>query len=83
MISRYDEFQRAVQEELRSVLDGREGFLYNILRYHLGWVDQHGAPEAGLEYGGPPLHFQGAMALVCCEALGTDYRQALPAAAGV
>lgn len=79
MITRYDEYQAAVNEELRAVFEGREGFLYNILRYHLGWVDQHGSPESGSS----PLHFQGAMALVCCEALGVDYRQALPAAAGV
>ena len=79
MISRYDEYQGAVQEELRAVFEGREGLLYKILRYHLGWVDQHGSPEDG----GPPLHFQGAVALVACEALGADFRQALPAAAGV
>ena len=79
MITRYSEYQAALNEELRAVFEGREGFLYNILRYHLGWVDQHGAPEGG----GSPLHFQGAMALACCEALGADYRRALPVAAGV
>ena len=79
MITRYDEYQRAVNEELRAVFEGRDGFLYNILRYHLGWVDQDGIPQDGA----PPLHFQGALALACCEALGADYRQALPAAAGV
>ena len=79
MITAYDKYQQAVEEELRAVFEGREGFLYNILRYHLGWVDQHGAPQGG----GPSLHFQGAVALACCEALGADYRQALPASAGV
>ncbi len=79
MITRYDEYRQAVEEELRDVFDGREGFLYNLLRYHLGWVDQHGTPQDG----GPPLHFQGAVALVCCEALGAEFRAALPAAAGV
>ena len=79
MIARYDEYQRAVEGELRDVFDGREGFLYNLLRYHLGWIDQHGSPQGG----GPPLHFQGAVALVSCEAMGADFRQALPAAAGV
>ena len=79
MIARYSDYQQAVEEELREVFDGRSGFLYNLLRYHLGWVDQHGSPQNG----GPPLHFQGAVALVCCEAMGADFRQALPAAAGV
>ena len=79
MIARYAEYQQAVEQELRDVFDGRDGFLYNLLRYHLGWVDQHGQPQGG----GPLLHFQGAVALVCCEGLNADFRQALPVAAGV
>ena len=79
MIAKYDEYQRAVEAELLDVFEGREGFLYNLLRYHLGWIDQQGSPQDG----GPRLHFQGAVALVCCEAMGADYHRALPAAAGV
>ena len=79
MISRYDEYRQGVEEELRAIFDGREGFLYNLLRYHLGWVDQQGGPQDG----DTALHFQGAVAIASCEALGADYRPALPAAAGV
>ena len=79
MISRYDEYRQGVEEELRDIFEGREGFLYNLLRYHLGWVDQQGRPQDG----GPMLHFQGTMALAACEALGADFPAALPAAAGV
>ena len=62
---------------MRDLFEGRNGFLYNILRYHLGWVDEHGRPEEGAT----PLHLQGAVPLACCEGLGGDYRAALPAAA--
>ena len=79
MIARYEEYREAVEAELRDVFEGRDGFLYNLLRYHLGWVDQQGMPEDA----GTPLHFQGAVALCCCEALGADFRLALPASAGV
>ena len=79
MISRYDEYRQSVERELRDIFEGREGFLYNLLRYHLGWVDQQGRPQDG----GTPLHFQGAVALAACQALGADFRAALPAAAGV
>lgn len=79
MIAKYEEYRRAVEAELRDVFDGREGFLYNLLRYHLGWVDQHGRPEDG----NTPLHFQGATALIACEAVGGDFQVALPTAAGV
>ena len=64
---------------MRAVFDGREGFLYDLLRYHLGWVDQQGRPQDSE----PALHFQGGLALAACEALGADFRAALPAAAGV
>ena len=79
MISRYEEYRQGVEGELRRLFDGREGFLYNLLRYHLGWVDQHGMPLDDVT----ALHFQGAVALTACEALGGDYGPALPAAAGV
>ena len=79
MISRYDEYRQSVERELRDIFEGRGGFLYNLLRYHLGWVDQQGMPQDV----GTPLHFQGAVALAACEALDADFRAALPAAAGV
>lgn len=79
MISIYDEYRQSVERELRDIFEGREGFLYNLLRYHLGWVDQQGRPQDS----GTPLHFQGAMALAACQALDTEFGAALPAAAGV
>ena len=79
MISRYDEYRQGVERELSDIFEGREGFLYNLLRYHLGWIDQEGRPQEG----GPALHFQGAVALAACEGLGADFRPALSAAAGV
>ena len=79
MISRYDEYRQGVEEELRAIFNGRDGFLYKLLRYHLGWVDQQGRPQEGTT----ALHPQGAISLACCEALGGDFRKALPAAAGV
>ena len=79
MISRYEEYRRGVEEELRGIFEGREGLLYKLLRYHLGWIDQHGETLDGVT----ALHFQGAVALATCEAVGADFRRALPAAAGV
>ena len=49
------------------------------MRYHLGWVDQQGQPQAG----SAPLNFQSALALASCEALGGDFQNALPVAASV
>ena len=53
--------------------------MYDVLRYHLGWLDQQGQPQAS----SAPLNFQSALALASCDALGGDYRNALPVAASV
>lgn len=79
MIAKYETYRQAVEAELHDVFDGRDGYLYNLLRYHLGWVDQHGQPDEG----STPLHFQGAVALVACDAAGGGFQAALPAAAAV
>ena len=68
-----------MEDELRTVFESREGFLYDVLRYHMGWVDQQGQPQSGSS----PLNFQSALALASCDALGGDYRNALPVAASV
>ena len=80
MITGYDEYRQGLAQELAAVFAGRDGFLYNLLRYHLGWVDAQGQPADG---DGPPLHLPGALALASCQALAGDFRPALPAAAGV
>ena len=64
---------------MKDVFSGREGFLYDLLRYHFGWADQRGQPE-DLPLA---LHLQSLLALVCCEALSGDFQAALPAAAGI
>jgi geranylgeranyl diphosphate synthase type I len=70
---------KALDEELRELFSSREGFLYDVLRYHLGWTGRRGTPEDNAA----PLHFPSMLALVSCEALSGDFRPALPAAAGV
>ncbi len=76
---RYEAYRQGVDEELKAVFEPRQGFLYRVLRYHLGWVDQQGQPEPGTT----PLHFQAMLALAACDSLGGDFRNAIPAAASV
>ena len=64
---------------MREVFTGRQGFLYDMLRYHLGWIDQQGQPLDNLF----PLGFQPALSLAVCRAIAGDMEPALPAAAGV
>ena len=64
---------------MKEVFASRGGFLYDVLRYHLGWVDQRGSPE----HTSRRLHFPPALALASCEALSGDFRAAMPAASAI
>ncbi|PKB73568.1 MAG: hypothetical protein BZY75_01200 [SAR202 cluster bacterium Io17-Chloro-G7] len=65
--------------ELREVFAERQGFLYDVLRYHLGWTDEVGQPTDNPM----ALYLPTLLALVCCQALSGDFQASLPAAAGV
>ena len=76
----YEAYRAAVDGALRAIFAGRQGILYDILRYHLGWVDERGEASGDAL---TPLHYPGALALAAGEAVGGDYRPALAAAAAV
>lgn len=72
----------ALNDELRLVVDRffpGPPELGVMLRYHLGWVDEQGNPAS--VYAGK--QFRPLFLLLCAEAAGGDWRQALPAAAAV
>ena len=76
----YDRYRAVVDAELRDAFDGRQGMLYDLLRYHLGWVDERGnLAESALT----PLHHCGILALAAAEAVSGDYGPAVSAAAAV
>ncbi len=75
----YSLYQQALTQELQGLLASRQGFLYNLLRYHLGWVDQRGQPEETT----PTPHLPSMLALASCQALGGGFQPALPVAAAV
>lgn len=64
---------------MRQVLDKRPLAHYGMMRYHLGWETVDGKPHEGVT--GKML--RPTLCLLACEAVGGDYRCALPAAAGI
>ena len=65
---------------MRASLSNRQGMLYDLVRYHLGWVDERGNPA---EAAATPLHYCGVLALAAAEAVSGDYGPAVPAASSV
>ncbi len=72
----------ALKTEMHRIVSGQggePGLLYGMLRYHLGWVDEHLAPAQS--DGGK--HVRPTILLLATEAQQGEWRQALPAAAAV
>lgn len=74
-----ERYRIEIDAELRSVLAERRSPLYDMMRYHFGWIDEKGNPQQGLV--GKAL--RPTLCLLACEAVGGDYHQALPAAAAL
>jgi geranylgeranyl diphosphate synthase type I len=72
----FDRYREEFEAEERAVFRGRDLPFYDMLRYHLGWVDAQGNPLP--QDGGKAL--RPTLCLLACEAAGGDYRKALPAA---
>ncbi len=76
VLSRY---RRDVESELRSAVPQDDAGLHQALRYHLGWIDEHGHPSTSAEGKG----LRPTLCLLTCEAVGGVPEQALPAAVAV
>jgi len=71
-------FRQPIEDGLRAALGGSLP-LYDMLRYHLGWVDAEGRPRK--DAGGKGV--RPVLCLVACEGVGGEAVQALPAAVAV
>ena len=74
-----ERYRTEVNEEMQAVLAQRTSPLYDMLRYHLGWVNEQGRSSG--EGGGKAL--RSTLCLLACEAVSGDYRIALPVAASL
>lgn len=74
-----ERYRVEIDAELRSVLAERQSRLYDMMRYHFGWIDQEGNPQQGLV--GKAL--RPTLCFLVCEAVGGEYRRALPAAVAI
>ncbi len=72
-------YRPAIETALREAFDPSAPQPYGLMRYHLGWEDQHGKV---VEARGGKL-LRPTLCLLCCDAAGGDWRQALPAAAAL
>lgn len=74
-----EKYHADLDSELEAVLQPREGLLYNMMLYQLGWADKQGEP---LPKPRPPRPYA-LLALLSSEAVGGNHRPALPTAAAM
>jgi geranylgeranyl diphosphate synthase, type I len=74
-----EKYRSEVDGEIRSIFDGHHMPLYDMMRYHFGWIDENGNDVRN--NAGKAL--RPALCLYSCEAVGGNYRRALPAAAAL
>jgi len=75
----FTSYRNTVRVELKKAIDSCPPALRNILRYHMGWQDEHGRSCSG-ESG---KFIRSTLCLLSCQAVGGDTSQAMPAAAAV
>jgi geranylgeranyl diphosphate synthase type I len=75
----FTSYRNTVRVELKKFIDSCPPALCNILRYHMGWQDEHGHPCSSES----SKFIRSTLCLLSCQAVGGDTSQAMPAAAAV
>jgi geranylgeranyl diphosphate synthase type I len=75
----FERYRAEIDAELKSILTKRKLPLYDMLQYHMGWVDAEGNPMQNSS--GKAL--RPTLCLLAYESIGGDYHKALPAAAAI
>ena len=75
----WNRFRPELEAELRYVVGRASLPLYDMMRYHMGWIDEVG--HARRNAAGKRL--RSVLCLLTCDAVGGRWRQALPVAAAI
>ncbi len=75
----FERYRKEVDNELRSIFVDYHLPLYDMMRYHLGWIDENGRHIEGTA--GKAL--RPILCLLACEAAGEHFHKALPSAAAI
>ena len=82
MASDFSVYLAALEQDLRGVLSTSEEAvapLYQMMQYHLGWLDERFHPVDGPQ----GKRLRPLMCLLTCQSVGGDWRRALPAASAI
>ncbi len=72
----FSRYRGDMEKALRRTLDAHDSPLYDMIRYHMGWIDEQGSPLEGT----PGKALRPCLCLLACEAVCGDHARAIPAA---
>ncbi len=75
----FQQYRTIIGDALRRRMPDGEPAVYNLLRYHMGWSDEHGRPTEAQQ--GKAL--RPTLCLFACEAVGGNPEDAVPAAVAI
>ncbi|MCE5330137.1 polyprenyl synthetase family protein [bacterium] len=75
----FSRFRQEIDSEMRSIISENSLPLYDMLRYHMGWIDENGNP--GIFNKGKFL--RATLCMLACISTGKEYKKALPIAASI
>lgn len=75
----WQRYRAELEKELQFAIGGASLPMYNMMRYHLGWIDKNGKPQTTAA----GKRLRPILLLLSCQAVGGEWHQALPAAAAV
>lgn len=75
----WQRYRPELEDELQFAVGKASLPMYHMMRYHLGWADEHGHSQTGAA----GKRLRPILCLQACYAAGGEWRQALPAAASI
>ena len=69
-----------IEKELKSLFKGRDLCLYDMMKYHMGWVDSSGREISNANNG---KMLRATLSLLASESISGDFKKALPVSAAI
>ncbi len=76
----FNRYQFHIEQELKSLFEGRDLRLYNMMKYHMGWIDGRGGSSSN---GNSGKMLRATLCLLASESISGDFKKALPVSAAI
>ena len=76
----FNRYAPYIEEELRSLFEDRNLYLYNMMKYHMGWIDSQGDNTRN---GNSGKMLRATLCLLASESVSGGFKKALPVSAAI